>query len=869
MKSKKFLLALAVPMAFAACSNEEFIANNMAPTEGNLVELGDNFVLTGQQAAGSTRSIWESTTGGLKWSWLPDPTAITELNSQLGTSLDVKADEIGLCWTGELPDGTGNIGSNVYTNYQFLHNGWLAEDEDVADLDFCTGELKNGKLYADITIGALNASSVQNDVKTQLLDVSNQDNGKKLNLNTGVFKTDNKAIFGGSYIVYYPYNEDFADAGTLPVKSETNFTDVAISTDNSSVSAAHVAKNTVLVGYAKDLIGGSQASKFSMNPLSGIISLQISEESASKTIEKVALWSEDGFVTNVNLDAAKIKANGANGGEALYVEGTKQTKSTIVAELATPQALSAKAVKVYLPVLPTTAKDLKVILYTQDDKVAVISTGKDYTIGAAQGVIVEAKAKEADFKDTKIAVDAATLEEAVSTAGTKDKPVNVTVIGDIRLNKDVIISGNLNIEEYVTVNGGKIIVEPGFTLTLKNKSTVLSDIDVEGQDCCTTENAGQLSLTSATVGGEINILAGYNADKQDGKMTIIQNNIVTVKETATINNYGEVEVGAATATSQTLVNLSGTINNYGELTILKSTQTSSGSVDRDAKIAVLANGHFNNKANGSTTVEGVLAVYPGEASNEGVIYDKVSSQITGNIADLSGDYICEVDNNTNRFSAALNERPTTIIKFVNAGNYDMDKIKGSVRENKIEKYVVAATGVVFQGSKTDSYVEQTIKNLEVEKGADLTVTTNSSANGLYLTVTGNVDIAGEMTLNKSTKREAVVFNAGTVNVKYNKEESIFGKLEIGDAVRSKLGTLNIEGTDSNTASATNSGSATFDVNSVTTASVAIINKGYALITLASGTTSDVSAFVFYTKDAAKPSGNGVWANGVPTPEIEY
>ena len=159
--------------------------------------------------------------------------------------------------------------------------------------------------------------------------------------------------------------------------------------------------------------------------------------------------------------------------------------------------------------------------------------------------------------------------------------------------------------------------------------------------------------------------------------------------------------------------------------------------------------------------------------------------------------------------------------------------------------------------------------MEVEKGADLTVTTNSSANGLYLTVTGNVDIAGEMTLNKSTKREAVVFNAGTVNVKYNKEESIFGKLEIGDAVRSKLGTLNIEGTDSNTASATNSGSATFGVNSVTTASVAIINKGYALITLASGTTSDVSAFVFYTKDAAKPSGNGVWANGVPTPEIEY
>lgn len=35
MKSKKLLLALALPMAFAACSNEELIENGTAPSNNN------------------------------------------------------------------------------------------------------------------------------------------------------------------------------------------------------------------------------------------------------------------------------------------------------------------------------------------------------------------------------------------------------------------------------------------------------------------------------------------------------------------------------------------------------------------------------------------------------------------------------------------------------------------------------------------------------------------------------------------------------------------------------------------------------------------------------------------------------------------
>lgn len=224
-------------MAFAACSNEELIENGTAPSNNNLVELGDNFVLSVQGAAGTTRGVWE-VDGNLKWSWIPEILAGgTGANSMLG-ALSVATDEIGLCWTGELPDGTGSINSNVYTNYQFLHDGWLAEGEDAVEFDNCTQALKNGALYSNINVGSLNNGSALSEIKAQLKDASNYVNGQPLNLNTGIFKTSNKAIFGGSYIAYYPYNENFVDAGSLPVVSKVVFDNV----EEGNVSAAHVAK---------------------------------------------------------------------------------------------------------------------------------------------------------------------------------------------------------------------------------------------------------------------------------------------------------------------------------------------------------------------------------------------------------------------------------------------------------------------------------------------------------------------------------------------------------------------------------------------------------------------------------------------------
>ena len=697
MKSKKLLLALALPMAFAACSNEELIENGTAPSNNNLVELGDNFVLSVQGAAGTTRGVWE-VDGNLKWSWIPEILADgTGANSMLG-KLNVATDEIGLCWTGELPDGTGSISSNVYTNYQFLHDGWLAEGEDAVEFDNCTQALKNGALYSNINVGSLNNKSALSEIKAQLKDASNYVNGQPLNLNTGIFKTSNKAIFGGSYIAYYPYNENFVDAGSLPVVSKVVFDNVK----EGNVSAAHVAKNSVLVGYAKNLIGGSQASKFSMDPLSGIISLQI--KGTSKEIEKIALWSEDGFVTSVNLDASKIKNNGAAAGEALYVSGSKQTNATIVADLKDNVTLSDAAVKrFYFPVLPTTVNNLKVVLYASDNSVAVIEAG-NYTIGAAEGVKVAVNAKATDFvANAKVAVDNDSFNAAIANEGTAKDPIKVTVIGDITLTADATIPA------YVTVEGDKIIVPEGKTLTLADNSTIKSDVVVEGKGCCSAASVkgGILAVEGATIGGNVTVEAGEATPVAAGTINFTKSGAI-VANTAVIETVGQVNF--TTNAKDVVIN--------GTLTL---SEDAVAEVAEGAVVAVKG-GTINN--NGTFEVKGDFSMLDASGStvaeagenfvNNGTFIDNVGAIVGGATQYMvfgeKGDYICKVDGVERMNEAYENKTACSTIEIISNSRitYTFDKIKQ--HHEKDVNIVVSGSNVTFEPAKAI-----TIGNLTVSK----------------------------------------------------------------------------------------------------------------------------------------------------------
>lgn len=778
MKSKKLLLALALPMAFAACSNEELIENGTAPSNNNLVELGDNFVLSVQGAAGTTRGVWE-VDGNLKWSWIPEILADgTGANSMLGT-LNVATDEIGLCWTGELPDGTGSISSNVYTNYQFLHDGWLAEGEDAVEFDNCTQVLKNGALYSNINVGSLNNGSTLSEIKTQLKDASNYVNGQPLNLNTGIFKTSNKAIFGGSYIAYYPYNENFVDAGSLPVVSKVVFDNV----EEGNVSAAHVAKNSVLVGYAKNLIGGSQASKFSMDPLSGIISLQI--KGTSKEIKKIALWSEDGFVTSVNLDASKIKNNGAAAGEALYVSGSKQTNATIVANLKDNVTLSeTDAKRFYFPVLPTTINNLKVVLYATDESVAVIEAG-NYTIGAAEGVKVAVNAKATDFvANAKVAVDNDSFKAAIANKGTAKDPIKVTVIGDITLTADATIPA------YVTVEGDKIIVPEGKTLILADNSTIKSDVVVEGKGCCSAAGVkgGILSVGGATISGNVTVEAGEATPVAAGTINFTNKGAV-VANTAVIETVGQVNF-AATA-KDVVIN--------GTLTL---SEDAVAEVAEGAVVAVKG-GTINN--NGTFEVKGDFSMLDASGStvaeagekfvNNGTFIDNVGAIVGGATQFMTRgenfEYICKVDGKQRMNEAYENKTACSTIEIVSTSDitYTFDKLQP--HDNKDVNIVVSGPNVTFDPAKAI-----TIGNLTVSKNKyyELYIKTSNTTN--TITVNGDITIGAvfftETDVRNMKAKNLTVVEGGKATFK-NRTTSQDKTLEVSGTIEvQKGGTFTIK-----------------------------------------------------------------------------
>lgn len=857
MKAKYVISALALPLIFGACSNEDLITENASTAlNGNMIELPQNFTLVGKKTApAGTRSEMITWDDQNVLAWVPK-----EVGASL-TEAKENWDQIGLAWLNETP------GNKVYTNYRFQHYGWLNIDETSAEVDACDASkrVKNGVYYsasATNKFATWNGTSETNVAAFATNYDVNAFTTANVNPANGLFKTDNSTIFTGDYLVYYPFNEDLKEVGYLTATSKKEFTNATTTaTDKDAAKYAgdymkNLAPELFMVGRTS-IEGGMQASDFNMGTLSGMIAVKVSNTSDNdlSNIESVVLYAQgNGFLTSAQLDASKIvNSESVKQGTALYVAGGKQeTSETLISKASSAVSTLTAADDQYVvfgfAALPTTAT--KVIAVVQDNAGNSFAQEiGDVTVKPNAWTAIEVNVDKALSNQVLYAYDATSLATAITAAGaatSEETRATIKVLGEIELN-----AGNTIVPDYTTVEGGKLVVVPGSVLINSQATSVIkSAIDVEGQDCCSSANQGRLVVDGGTLAGEINVLAGY-AGKKAGSLEFRKErpavvNVTTV--TGTVNNYGTVSVGANSAESQTLVNLSGTINNYGELTIYKG---KTGDSTEDAKVAVLANGNFNNKPEGSVTVEGVLAIYPGNATNQGTIYDKVSSQITGNIANLGteGEYVSDVDDNGIRFEAALIERPTTIIRFVKEGSYQMDKV--GAKNETIKKFVVTVANVVFNSKATNASVNapkintQSIKELEIEEGASLSVTTDKTSNGaLHLTVDGTVNVAGTLTISEAADRGDVVFNAGTMNVE--------NALTIGKAVSCELGSLNIA----------KGATATFSVNSITDVEGAIINNGTATITLASGGAEDISARVWYHD--VTPSGDGVWANGTPT-----
>lgn len=560
MKTKHLLFAMALPLAFAACTNDEFESNSMSQVQnGELVTLPDNYLLAGMMGGdAATRSIYNETA----FAWLPFD--------------GVTPDEIGLCWRGG--EYTSN-GSVVYTNYKFTHYGWLGKDEVKPDLD-CNGKLLNGQEFT-------NLGSNQSDLLAgnwAVVDASKYPD-LKVDAKNGLFHTDNSTIFKGDYIVYYPYNDKFAEVGNIPATAPANIKrDINGLTDKNYTK--ELAKEVFVAGTMNGVDGGQQNGVFSTNFVSGGIVVKIKNTGTGDlNIHKVILLADNGFATEVKLDAAKIAA-GAKGA-ALYAEEPSEFANTLVAEFYDSSKSYAQAdlkikpsetQRVAFAVLPTTTstalKNAKVLLVNKQGNSYLVETNLQKLVSLAEGWnVIEVSAKPANFERVAYAYDTESLIQELikhNPGQAVGKGQTINVLNKITLDPEYSFKMNygndaegklvnkfkrsdrsIYIGEDLTLTGkGSIVVPANLQLVFKSVGTEDKPVTVKFDVPVITENKG-------CCGGYNGTIVFRTASMKYGKY-----------EFSKIQNEGTIYLGsdlngAVNITVDELVNNGGLVNAYG------------------------------------------------------------------------------------------------------------------------------------------------------------------------------------------------------------------------------------------------------------------------------------------------------------------
>lgn len=729
MKTKVVLTSLALAAAtgsmFVACNNEDFVAENGAIEQSGMIELSENFMIS---AAGvdnaSTRTHWQvNQVDGkdvLTNVYIPVVAAAGAGNNTLGSN-SVTAPSIGLCWI-----GTAGAGEQVYTNYEFFHNGWLAKDE-TAKFDPCDdSELTNGWLYSDLnvknaktTLGEevfANVSdleqavgaTVKKDAEGNTLTVKDD-----LDLNSGVYKTCNKAIFGGQYIAYYPYNADFKDAGAIPATSVVEFTNM----DNNDPTDLQLSNNTFRYTNVATINGGTQAKGFGFKNLSGVVRVVLKGGTADlgNEITKVMLYSpSSSFVKEVLLSPAKIAA-GATGTE-LYSK-VVATNKTIVVNMATNLNIKKDGgadCTVYLTALPAKISDLTVMVQDTEGKWAECEIG-NFEIVAGEGRELVATYSANAFKQVYYAVDQTTLEAAIIKC--KSAGLSTTKTATIKVLGDITLESNVEVPAYVTIDGDKVIVPEKVTLTLADNSAIKSAVEVEGKSCCSNAAAGgKLVVAGATIYGNVTTTVGEATPAKPGTIEFTAANAV-VGADAIIESAGTVDFADDS-----------NVAIYGTLTL---DQDVVATVAENSVVAVKG-GTINN--NGTFEVQGDFSMLDAQGStvaaagknfkNNGTFIDNVGSKVGGATQYMTfgenGDYICKVDGVQRMNEAYENKTACSTIEIISTDDtyYTFEKVRQHnekdvdivVTGNNIHfvpKEAITIGNLTIVGPKNEVFIDKT------------------------------------------------------------------------------------------------------------------------------------------------------------------
>ena len=519
MRTKHLLMgALVFPIAFAACTNDEFETLNpgQQTVEGDMIELPTNFSLVGAKAEeASTRAGFDQYYENDKKyyvGWLPVAPA--------GGTLDANAllneenwDKIGLAWL-------GNNDGYVYTNYKLYHYGWLNNGATTAEFDKCNDYvLENGVWFNGQTMNQFyrwtgttteGVSNFWNSSSSVYEFTKENFKAAKVDANRGLFRTNLSTIFGGDYLVYYPFNPDLKDKGYLAAVSPKEFTNVedkeeAGKQDYQTWMGPHFFQ----VGKAT-IKGGTQASDFTLGQLSGKIAVNIAgvdeanESSEIKNISTVVLYAKKGeFYTSVELDASKINAStDASKGSQLYVAGANNaTTNTLISKAYDAEngiTIKKDGTQTFgFVALPTKIEDVLILVQDKDGNTSVATVTNDGWNGSFEvtpntwtGITATI---QAPTSNVLYAYDEASFTTALAKAtevAKSNNEVTINLLGTVELTNT---SKSYDIPAYVTVksmtDADKLVVtrqkgQKNVTLWVKKNATLDCDVDIQGEGCC-------------------------------------------------------------------------------------------------------------------------------------------------------------------------------------------------------------------------------------------------------------------------------------------------------------------------------------------------------------------------------------------------
>lgn len=518
MTKKILTYSLAVAAMLASC-NDDFqnieSINSANGTKGKLVEAG----LLGLNATVDAETRALNPVGGFVW--MPD-----SLNDDGTLTASRKNQRVGLCWTGVNSENAefGAIatpGTNVFTNYEYEHVGWMEKGAKNVDFDECDGGIMNGAfIIGEKPTDACFEALFEGDFATPASPrwtkyyygategKSKKEGNPALNLGSGIFKTDNASVFEGQYVVYFPYTDKFTK-GAIIANTPDKFD---VSHDIDLWDAA--SKSAFQLGYISHYAGGNRATNFQTANYSNFLKIQDSSvELGTEDIMTVIVYSPtQGILYQKGVDAASVIAARQAGDmtQVKQVDTDKDAETNAIYANLTEGDNNYATIGdgediAILPMLPQSFSDLAIILINKDGLSQYHEIGA-VDLNAGKGKLVKVDTN-VDWKPVYYAVDEPTFAYAVNKIYESEyENAEIRILRNIEMfaKNDTLyrvtdpayiaFDKNIDITADASCASAQITITSETTRYIESlnsdaKLNVNVPVVVEGYGCCWGENA--------------------------------------------------------------------------------------------------------------------------------------------------------------------------------------------------------------------------------------------------------------------------------------------------------------------------------------------------------------------------------------------